>query len=235
MTRTRRNRPAHRAAGRARAPDPPRDCPLCPRLAAFRARLRREHPAWHNAPVPAFVSGPARLLVVGLAPGKTGANRTGRVFTGDHAGTVLYGVLEEFGFCSGDYGERPDDGLRLRDCVIANAVACVPPENKPNAAEIAACREWLAGRIGAMERLRAIVALGRVAHESVLRVFAAPLREMAFRHGARHVLGPDLRLFDSYHCSRYNMNTRRLSAAMLRQVFAAARAHLDAEKPASAP
>ena len=215
--------------------DPPADCPLCPRLAEFRARLRRAHPAWHNAPVPAFGSVRARLLVVGLAPGKAGANRTGRVFTGDHAGDVLYAVLREFGFSAGTYAHSAGDGLRLRDCAIANAVACVPPHNKPTAAETAACRRWLAGRIAAMRRLRAIVALGRVAHDSVLRVFGARLRDMAFRHGARHVLEGGVCLFDSYHCSRYNMNTGRLRTDMLRQVFAAARAHLDAPAGAPAP
>ena len=241
---TRRNRRARPDA--AKPLDAPRNCSLCPRLAGFRARLRREHPSWHNAPVPAFVplrhsvtpgatgtgrlkaAERARLLVVGLAPGKAGANCTGRVFTGDHAGIFLYAMLREFGFSSGEYGESADDGLELRDCVIANAVACVPPQNKPNAAEIAACRVWLAGRIDAMRQLRAIVALGRIAHESVLRVFGVPLREMVFRHGARHVLEGEICLFDSYHCSRYNMNTGRLRKEMLRQVFAAAKAHVDA-------
>ena len=214
--------------------NPPADCPLCPRLAAYRAQLRREQPGWHNAPVPAFGDFEARLLVVGLAPGKSGANRTGRVFTGDYAGDVLYAVLADLGLADGTYAQSPADGLRLRDCAIANALACAPPANKPTAAEIAACRPWLARRIQAMQRLRAIVALGRIAHESVLRVFGASLREMAFGHGARHVLEGGVCLFDSYHCSRYNINTRRLNADMLRQVFAAAKTHMEAgRRPAA--
>ena len=214
------------------ASEPPRDCALCPRLAEYRRRLCCEHPNWHNAPVPTFAAAGARLLVVGLAPGKGGANRTGRVFTGDHAGAILYPVLLEFGFAIGEYAERADDALQLRDCAITNALACVPPQNKPTAAEIAACRQWLAKRIAAMEHLRAIVALGRIAHESVLRVFGASHGQIPFKHGGRHFFQGGVCLFSSYHCSRYNMNTGRLRVEMLRSVFAAARAHVDAKAEA---
>ena len=206
--------------------NPPKNCSLCPRLAEYRAALRQAHPDWHNAPVPAFTAPKARLLVVGLAPGKTGANRTGRVFTGDYAGEILYAMLKQHGFADGTYAARPDDGVTLHDCVIANAVACVPPQNKPTPAEAAACRAFLSRRISAMKDLRAILALGRIAHESVLRAFELPLRDHPFAHAACHDLSAAVRLFDSYHCSRYNMNTKRLRLDMLEQVFTAIRAHL---------
>lgn len=209
--------------------DPPKNCPLCPRLAQYRAALRQAHPEWHNAPVPAFITPKPkpRLLIVGLAPGKTGANRTGRVFTGDYAGEILYAMLQQHGFASGTYAAHTDDDTRLHDCIIANAVACVPPQNKPTPAEATACRAWLSKRIAAMEDLRAILALGRIAHESVLRVFALPLRDHLFAHAAQHDLSDAVRLFDSYHCSRYNMNTKRLRLDMLEQVFTAVKTHLN--------
>ena len=204
------------------APLPGRDCPLCPRLAAFRDEARAAHPDWHNAPVPSFGDLSARLLVVGLAPGLRGANRTGRPFTGDWAGDLLYETLIDFGFASGVYDERPDDSLTLHDCRITNAVRCVPPQNKPTPAEITICRAFLVPTIDTMPNLRAIVALGRIAHESVVRGLGAKLSAMPFAHGARHQAGR-LALYDSYHCSRYNTNTGVLTRDMFRDVFAAVR------------
>jgi uracil-DNA glycosylase family 4 len=198
---------------------PSRDCPLCPRLVAFREEARQREPSWHNAPVPSFGPETARLLVVGLAPGLRGANRTGRPFTGDWAGDLLYETLIDFGFASGTYDERPDDGLELVDCRITNAVRCVPPENKPTPAEINTCRTFLSGIIEAMPNLRAIVCLGRIAHDSTVRALGERPSRMPFGHASEHATG-HLRLFDSYHCSRYNTNTRVLTPEMFRAVFA---------------
>ena len=206
---------------------PSHDCPDCPRLAAFRAANRAAYPDWWNAPVPTFGDADARVAIVGLAPGLRGANRTGRPFTGDYAGELLYSTLTEFGFASGVYDRRPDDGLTLVDCAIINAVRCVPPQNKPSPQEIAACRRYLVPALSAMPRLQIIVALGRIAHESALRALKLTLAKFPFRHGARHLLAPSLSLFDSYHCSRYNTNTGVLTEAMFRQVFASIRAELD--------
>jgi uracil-DNA glycosylase family 4 len=206
---------------------PGRDCPRCPRLAAFRDNWRAKEPAWFNAPVPSFGPIDARLLIVGLAPGLQGANRTGRPFTGDYAGVLLYGTLGKFGFARGEYGARPDDGLELVDCRITNAVRCVPPENKPTPQEIKICREFLLPTIAEMKRLRAIVTLGRIAHESTVRALGGKLSEAAFGHGARHPLN-GLTVFSSYHCSRYNTNTGVLTTEMFHDVFAKARAYLDA-------
>ena len=223
-TRTNASRAAPRAAAAA---EPPRDCPLCPRLAAFRNEWRTREPDWFNAPVHSFGPLDARLLVVGLAPGLRGANRTGRPFTGDYAGDLLYATLNELGFSRGRFDARPDDGLTLVDARITNAVHCVPPENKPTPAEIATCRDaYLAQRIPAMPRLRAIVALGRIAHESTVRARGLRLAAVPFAHGAQHALG-QLRLFDSYHCSRYNTNTGVLTPKMFREVFAKVRKELD--------
>ena len=205
---------------------PARDCRRCPRLAAFRDEHRAAAPRWHNAPVPSFGALGARLLIVGLAPGLRGANRTGRPFTGDGAGALLYATLREFGFASGDYGARADDGLALRDCRITNAVRCVPPGNKPSAAEAAACRPFLAAEIAAMKRLRAVLALGAVAHGAALRALGLGPGGYRFAHGAVHPLGAGRRLFDSYHCSRLNTNTGRLTPAMFAAVFAGIRAAL---------
>lgn len=211
---------------------PPADCSLCPRLAAFRDEARTLEPEWFNAPVPTFGTPEAALLVVGLAPGLRGANRTGRPFTGDHAGELLYATLLRSRFAAGTYDRRPDDGLTLRDCAITNAVRCVPPRNKPLPAEIATCRPFLVALLAGMARLRAIVALGRVAHESVLRAYGRPLAGSPFGHGRRHALaradGAAVALFDSFHCSRYNTNTGLLTAAMFEAVFSEARAHVDA-------
>lgn len=205
--------------------EPGRDCPLCPRLVAFRAAARAREPAWHNAPVPSFGPVDARLLVVGLAPGLQGANRTGRPFTGDYAGDLLYGTLLKFGWARGEFRADPADGLELVDCRITNAVRCVPPENKPVGEEIAACRPFLAGVVAGMPRLQAIVALGRIAHDSVVTALGERPARHPFGHGARHRVG-GLTLTDSYHCSRYNTNTGRLTPEMFHAVFAAVRAEL---------
>jgi uracil-DNA glycosylase family 4 len=207
--------------------NPPADCQICPRLAAFRASNRAAHPNFRNAPVESWGSGEARLAIVGLAPGLRGANRTGRPFTGDYAGDLLYATLLEFDFARGVYDRRPDDGLTLNDCAIVNAVRCVPPENKPTPAEIAACRPYMLGALQALPRLGAIVALGRIAHDSVIKAFTLRASQYRFAHGAKHALArPALALFDSYHCSRYNTNTGRLTPEMFRAVFAAVRDHL---------
>ncbi len=208
---------------------PARDCPLCPRLAAFREVQRQAHPDWFNAPVPSFGDAGARLLIVGLAPGRKGANRTGRPFTGDFAGELLYGTLIKFGFARGQFRADPGDGLQLVDALITNAVRCVPPENKPLPLEIVTCNHFLRAQIDALPALSAIVALGRIAHEAVLAAFALRKSLYLFGHGAVYDLG-GLRLFDSYHCSRYNTNTGVLTAPMFEAVFAAARAHIDSSK-----
>ena len=205
---------------------PDRDCPLCPRLAAFRQRQRADHPDWFNAPVPSFGAG-GRLLIVGLAPGLRGANRTGRPFTGDFAGVLLYQTLGKFGFAAGSYGERADDGLVLVDCRITNAVRCVPPENKPEPAEIKACNRFLAAEIAAQPRLAAVLALGAIAHQAVLAATGARRAAYPFAHGALHTLPSGLLLADSYHCSRYNTNTGKLTPAMFEAVFAALRDRLS--------
>jgi uracil-DNA glycosylase family 4 len=205
--------------------EPGRDCPLCPRLVDFREAARARKPEWFNAPVRSFGGPDARLLIVGLAPGLQGANRTGRPFTGDYAGDLLYATLLEYGFASGVYQARPDDGLALVDCRISNAVRCVPPQNKPLPAEINICRQFLAATIKTMPRLRAIVALGRVAHESTLKALGLRSSAAPFAHGAMHPAGA-MTLYDSYHCSRYNTNTRVLTPEMFRSVFAKVRADL---------
>jgi uracil-DNA glycosylase family 4 len=205
--------------------EPGRDCPLCPRLVGFREATRAREPEWFNAPVGPFGSADARLLIVGLAPGMQGANRTGRPFTGDYAGDLLYATLLEYGFASGIYQARPDDGLTLVDCRIGNAVRCVPPQNKPLPAEINICRQFLAATIATMPRLRAIVALGRIAHETTLKVLGLRSSAAPFAHGAIHPAGA-VTLYDSYHCSRYNTNTRVLTPEMFRNVFAKVRADL---------
>jgi len=206
---------------------PPADCPLCPRLAAFRRAARARQPGWHNAPVPSFGDPAARLLVVGLAPGLSGANRTGRPFTGDGAGFTLYPALARFGFSRGVFDARPDDGLELVDCRITNAVRCVPPENKPTGAEIATCRGFLGGELSCRPAPEAILTLGRIAHDSTLRALGLRLKDHPFAHGASHDLGDGRRLAASYHCSRYNMNTGRLTVAMLDAVLDQLRSFLD--------
>jgi uracil-DNA glycosylase len=206
---------------------PCRNCALCPRLAQFRAAQRQSFPDWHNAPVPSFGGLEARLLIVGLAPGLKGANRTGRPFTGDHAGDLLYATLIKFGLARGDYAARVDDGLALTLCRITNAVRCVPPGNKPEPAEAAACRSFLAAEIAAMASLRAILALGAVAHQSVLAALGLKRAAYPFAHGALYPLPDGPALADSYHCSRYNTNTGKLTPAMFEAVFARLRPLLD--------
>jgi uracil-DNA glycosylase family 4 len=205
---------------------PPHDCPLCPRLAAFRAGNREKYPDWFNAPVPSFGPLDARLLIAGLAPGLQGANRTGRPFTGDYAGDLLYATLLEYGFAKGKFLARPDDGLKLVDCRIGNAVHCVPPQNKPLPVEINTCRPFLVATIEGMPNLRAIVALGRIAHDSTLKALGIRSAAAPFGHGAIHPAGTR-KLYDSYHCSRYNTNTRVLTPKMFRNVFAKVRTDLD--------
>ena len=205
---------------------PGRNCPRCPRLVAFRREWRKREPDWHNAPVESFGSRDARLLIVGLAPGLRGANRTGRPFTGDYAGELLYATLAEFGFSRGTFEARPDDGLTLIDARITNGVRCVPPENKPTPEEIRTCRVFLAATIAEMQKLEAIVALGRIAHDTTLSALEARRSAFPFAHGRAHALVP-LALFDSYHCSRYNTNTGVLTPDMFRSVFADVRAYLD--------
>lgn len=200
--------------------DPPPDCRRCTRLADYRAALRSREPDWHNAPVPSFGDDAGRLLVVGLAPGAAGANRTGRPFTGDHAGDLLYATLAEFGFSVGTFRARPDDGLALVDCRITNAVRCVPPENKPTPAEIRACRPYFTAAMDRMANLTAIVALGRIAHDQVLAARGLKRSAFPFAHGAIHSLPDRVTLFDSFHCSRYNTSTRKLTPDMFRAVFA---------------
>jgi uracil-DNA glycosylase len=208
-------------------PAPPgRDCPLCPRLVAFRMAQRAAHPDWHNAPVPSFGDAEPELVVVGLAPGLKGANRTGRPFTGDHAGELLYATLRKFGLADGIYAARPDDGLALHRARIVNAVRCVPPQNKPQPAEIASCGRFLAAELAALPGARAIVALGAIAHHAALAALGLKRARYPFAHGRLHRLPDERVLVDSYHCSRLNTNTGRLTPAMFEAVFAAALAAL---------
>ena len=199
---------------------PDRDCPLCPRLVALRQQLRAQHPDWHNAPVPSFGAAEGRVLVVGLAPGLKGANRTGRPFTGDYAGDLLYATLLKFGFARGNYRADPNDGLQLVDCRIANAVRCLPPENKPLPDEFTQCRPFLQAELAVMPEVKVILALGKGAHDQVLRALTVrPAGAYPFIHGRLHDLPTGLKLADSYHCSRYNTNTGRLTTAMFEDVF----------------
>ena len=216
-------------AAAGQAAEPPRDCPLCPRLHDFIALWREREPGWHNAPVPSWLppqgEEAVRLLIVGLAPGLRGANRTGRPFTGDYAGDLLYSTLGRFGFARGRFEARPDDGLELVGTAITNAVRCVPPENKPVGAEIATCRGFLAATIARFERLEAIVTLGTIAHQSTVRALGGRVAATPFAHGAAQELG-GVRIFSSYHCSRYNTNTGRLTEEMFVSVFKDVADHL---------
>jgi uracil-DNA glycosylase len=207
---------------------PSRDCALCPRLAAFREEQRNAHPAWFNAPVPPFGDDRAELLIVGLAPGLRGANRTGRPFTGDYAGVLLYGALRKFGFAEGVYDARPDDGLELRRARITNAVRCAPPENTPKPSEIATCRRFLTAEIAGMPRLHVILALGVIAHHTVLAGLHLRRRLFPFAHGRLHAFPSGLLLADSYHCSRLNITTGKLSVSMFESVFVILTRCLDA-------
>lgn len=196
-----------------------KNCEKCPRLVQFRQKNRTDYPDFFNGAVASFGKKQARLLIVGLAPGLKGANWSGRPFTGDAAGDILYETLLDYGFACGRYGARPDDGLQLIDTMITNAVRCVPPGNRPLAAEINNCRPFLESRIRQLPNLAVIMALGRIAHDSVIRAFEQKPSRFTFAHCARHRLGDNLLLVDSYHCSRYNINTRRLTKPMFREVF----------------
>jgi uracil-DNA glycosylase len=197
----------------------PPGCPLCPRLVAFREALRVEHPDWWNSPVPAFGDPRAWLAIVGLAPGKHGANRTGRPFTGDYAGELLYATLAKFGLSEGSYAADRGDGLQLRGAIILNAVKCLPPANKPEPHEIANCRQFLEASLTSLPTIRVIVALGQVAHVAAARALGLAPGKTTFGHGAEHIARDRRILLSSYHCSRYNQNTRRLDAAMFENVF----------------
>lgn len=221
-------------AGDRERPQPPRDCPRCPRLVAFREEARRRHHGWWNAPVPSFGDPAAPLLVVGLAPGFAGANRTGRPFTGDWAGELLYPTLQRHGFARGTYRARPDDGFELVDCRVTNAVRCVPPRNRPTAEEVAKCRVFLEPELLVPPRPAVVLALGRVAWEAVLRVFGHSPAKNGFAHGAECPLDGHAVLVGSYHTSRYNLNTGRLTPEMFDAVVARCRALVDARAPSPA-
>lgn len=207
-------------------PEAPAQCLLCPRLVAYRQANAAAEPSWFNGAVPSFGTSDAELLIAGLAPGRNGANRTGRPFTGDYAGDLLYATLLEFGFATGHYLARPDDGLALSRTIITNAVRCAPPENKPTPEEIATCRPYFEARLAALPRLKIILALGRIAHDQILATFKLKKSSYVFAHGARHALPGGRVLYDSFHCSRYNTNTGRLTGDMFRAVFAAIRQEL---------
>ena len=209
------------------ATSPAPDCPLCPRLVAYREANRAEHPDWFNGPVPSFGGLDSRLLVVGMAPGVKGANRTGRPFTGDHAGLLLYHTLLRFGFATGTYGADPADGLTLKNCRIVNAVRCVPPANLPVPAEVKTCNQFLTAELRAMPELRMVLALGVLAHAAVLRACGIPPTRVRFRHGDIHELPDGLLLANSYHVSRYNTNTGRLTTAMFEALMQAVAQRLE--------
>lgn len=210
-----------------RPEEPARDCPLCPRLVAYREENRAAHPDWHNAPVSSFGAIGAEILIVGMAPGLAGANRTGRPFTGDYAGKLLYETLIRFGLAVGTYGASPEDGLRLQNCRITNAVRCVPPANLPTPEEVRTCNRFLLAELQAMIRLRAVLALGVLAHGAVIRASGLPLARMKFRHGAIHERPDGLLIADSYHVSRYNTSTGRLTEKMFASVISALRRRLE--------
>ncbi len=205
----------------------PANCPLCPRLVAFREASAVKEPDWFNGAVASFGDEAAALLVIGLAPGLTGANRTGRPFTGDWAGDLLYATLGKFGFCEGQYDKRIDDGLSLQGAMITNAVRCVPPQNKPVGAEINQCRPFLKARIAALPNLKVMLCLGKISHDSTVRTLGLKLKDHPFGHGTQYNIG-GVTLLSSYHCSRYNTNTKRLTVAMFEEVFAVARELTDA-------
>lgn len=205
-------------------PEAPKDCPLCPRLVGYREQNKRAEPTWFNGAAPSFGDANARLLIVGLAPGRTGANRTGRPFTGDYAGDLLYGTLKKLGLAEGEYRADPNDGFTLKGAMITNAVRCAPPENKPTPAEITTCRPFLTARLAALPKLRAIMALGSIAHESVLRAHGLKPSAAKFGHGVEADLPNGQTLISSYHCSRYNTQTRRLTTEMFEAVITRAKA-----------
>jgi uracil-DNA glycosylase family 4 len=207
--------------------EPKLNCPFCPRLVLFREAARKKYPGWHNAPVPSFGPKNARLLIIGLAPGLKGANRTGRPFTGDFAGSLLYKTMLEFGFARGSYDPDDNDNLELTDARITNAVRCVPPANKPTPEEVTTCRMFLIATLEEMPQLEHFLVLGRIAHETFLRTFNFKLKDYPFAHGKVHNLPDGRLLFDSYHCSRYNTQTGRLTAEMFRSVFKEIRKQLS--------
>ena len=210
--------------------EPAPDCRLCPRLVQYREDNAADEPSWFNGAVPSFGDENARLLIVGLAPGRGGANRTGRPFTGDWAGDLLYPTLDKYRFSTGTFKPDAKDDLKLSQAMITNAVRCVPPQNKPIGSEMNNCRPFLSARIAELPNLTTLICLGRVAHDNTLKALGLKISSCTFAHGARHdVDGPNgpLTLFDSYHCSRYNTNTGRLTEAMFHDVFAAARLHVD--------
>lgn len=204
------------------ATEPPRDCPRCPRLVAFRDELRAEYPDWWNAPVPAFGDPNAWLAIIGLAPGKHGANRTGRPFTGDFAGELLYATLAKFGLSTGIFEATPEDTVQLHGAIVINAVKCLPPANKPTPEEIHTCRPFLEGQLAVLPNARVFIALGQIAHQSAVKVLGGRLPKAKFGHCAEHLMPGGRILLDSYHCSRYNQNTGRLTAPMFEAVFARA-------------
>lgn len=207
--------------------EPSRDCPLCPRLVAYREENRAAHPEWFNGPAPSFGDPAARLLVMGLAPGRMGANRTGRPFTGDFAGVLLYETLLKYGFAEGRYHADPADGLVLKDCMVSNAVRCAPPGNKPTPAEENACRPFLQARLAELPKLKAIVTLGDVSRRNVLKALGAKANAAPSGHRVATDIGP-YRIFNSYHCSRLNTNTGRLTTEMFHAVFSDVRDFLGA-------
>ncbi|QJU59583.1 uracil-DNA glycosylase [Sphingomonas sp. AP4-R1] len=202
--------------------EPSSDCPLCPRLVAFREEQRAAHPDWFNAPVPSFGDPDAWLAIVGLAPGMQGANRTGRPFTGDRSGPLLYETLLKLGLASGEYLAAPDDGLTLNGAIIVNAVRCLPPQNKPTPEEMRTCRPFLERDLETLPRLRVVLALGQIAHQAAVKALGGRLPKAPFGHGNVHRMPSGMLLLDSYHCSRYNQNTGVLTAEMLEAVFAQA-------------
>ena len=208
--------------------EPPRDCALCPRLRGFLLELRGKHPDWHNAPVPSFGDPKAKLLIIGLAPGMQGANRTGRPFTGDWAGDLLYAAINAYGFSQGIYGAEANDGLTLHGAMITNAVRCLPPQNKPVGAEINTCRPFLLDQIESMDSLKALLCLGKISHDSTVRALGLKLKDYPFGHHKIYDLPSGLRLYTSYHCSRYNTNTKRLTEEMFYNVFNDIREYVDA-------
>lgn len=203
-----------------------KDCRACPRLAGFLDDVNERYPDYYCRPVPPFGASAARFLIVGLAPGMHGANRTGRPFTGDHAGILLYQMLHKYGFSTADHSDSTDDGLALVDCRITNAVKCLPPDNKPVGAEINTCNSYLANELALLPEDAVVMALGGIAHRAVIKALALRQADYKFGHAALHPL-QNFRLLDSYHCSRYNTNTGRLTVAMFDDIFATARALLD--------
>lgn len=212
-------------------PEPDFNCSSCERLYDFRVQNKKKYPDWFNGPAPSFGNKNAKLLIVGLAPGLQGANRTGRPFTGDYAGDLLFATLLKFGLAKGEYKSSPDDGLKLVDTMITNAVRCVPPQNKPTGPEINTCRPYLVSRIASLKKLKAIICLGRISHDSTLRTLGIKLKDAPFAHRAQHIVsGTNYTIFDSYHCSRYNTNTGRLTTEMFEALFDDVKSFLAADQ-----